>query len=119
VLENLGAMMHGESALLKAELRETGRSYATAAVASVVAVIAVGAFVNFLGLAAVAGLLAADLPLWAAALICAGALVLIAAGAAIYALGAVRSADPVPRRTIDNIRRDFRAMSDALRREGD
>jgi cytochrome c biogenesis protein CcdA len=119
VLGSLGAMAQDESALLQSELRESARSYVAGAAALVVALIAAGAMVNFLGLAAVAGLLAAEVPLWAAALICAAGLALIMVGAALLGLASIRDADPVPRRTISNIRRDFQAMRDALRQEGD
>ena len=118
VLAGMTAMAQDESALLRSELRDTAKSYASAAVAGVVALIMAGALVNFLGLAAVAGLLAVDVPLWAAALICAAAIALIAVGAVAFAVSAIRDADPVPRRTINNLRRDFQAMRDALRQEG-
>jgi hypothetical protein len=118
IVNGISAMAQDESALLRSELRDTGKSYASAAAAGVLALIMAGALVNFLGLAAVAGLLAVDVPLWAAALICAAAIALIAVGAVAYAVSAVRDADPVPRRTINNLRRDFQAMRDALRQEG-
>jgi len=118
VLGGITAMVQDESALLRSELRDTGKSYASAAVAGVIALIMAGALVNFLGLAAVAGLLAMEVPLWAAALICAAALALIAVGAVVFTMSAVRDADPLPRRTINNLQRDFQAMRDALRQEG-
>ena len=118
VLSGVTGMMQDESALLRSELRDTGKSYASAAVAGVIALVMVGALVNFLGLAAVAGLLAVDVPLWAAALICAAALALVAVGAVVFAISAVRDADPLPRRTLSNLQRDFQAMRDALRQDG-
>jgi hypothetical protein len=118
VLDGIAGMAQDESALLRSELKDTGKSYAAAAAAGVLALIMAGALVNFLGLAALAGLLAMEVPLWAAALICAAALALIALGAVAFAVSAARDADPVPRRTINNLRRDFRAMRDALRQEG-
>jgi cytochrome c biogenesis protein CcdA len=119
VLGSLRAMAQDESVLLWSELRESAKSYVAGAAALLVGLIAAGAMVNFLGLAALAGLLAAEVPLWAAALICAAGLALIMIGAALLGLASIRDADPVPRRTISNIRRDFHAIREALRQEGD
>jgi hypothetical protein len=114
IFASVTALAQDESELLRSEVRDTAKSYVTAAAAFVAALVAVGALVNFLGLAAVAGLLEIDVPLWAAALICAAGLALIGVGAVAFGLAAIRNADPVPRRTISNIRRDFQAMRDAL-----
>jgi hypothetical protein len=118
IMAGVAAMAQDEAALLRAELTDTGKSYASAGAAGVIALVMAGALVNFLGLAALAALLLLEIPVWAAALICAAGIALILIATALYALGAIRATDPVPRRTIRNIQRDVRAMRDALRQEG-
>lgn len=118
IFDTLGALAQDESALLRSELRASAKSVGVAAGAFGVCLLSAGAMLNFLGLAAVGGLVAVDLPLWGAALIVAGALAVIMIAAVLTGLRALRSADPVPHKTIGNVRRDFSMMREALRRGG-
>lgn len=114
VLNTALGLAKGEMQLLKTEMKASLRSLLTGAVGLGIALLAGGAAINFIGLAAVGGLLEADLPLWAAALIVAGALLAIVVVAVLIGINAIKSASAVPHQTLNNLRRDFDAVSAAL-----
>jgi Putative Actinobacterial Holin-X, holin superfamily III len=105
----------GELRLLKSELKASVRSAVTGAVSLGIALVAGGAAINFLGLAAVGGLIAAGLPLWGAALIVGGVLLLTLVVALLVGIKAFKSVDPIPHQTLRNLQRDFDAMRNSMK----
>lgn len=109
-------IVRGELALARAELtakgRKAGMGAGLAGASGVVAAYAGGALI-----AAVVAAIALVLPVWAAALITAGVLLLIAGGLGLAGRSQIKKATPmVPEQAGEGVRRDVEAMKGGLRR---
>lgn len=106
ITTELGTLVQKEVALARAEVGESVAAVRKAAlfgaVAGVLAVIAIG----FLGLAATFGL-SAWLPLWGASLVTAGVLLVVTAGCAMLAVGALGDFSLMPKRTMHSLKEDL------------
>ncbi|WP_026422003.1 phage holin family protein [Actinokineospora inagensis] len=114
--EQVSRLVRDELALAKAELRDKGKQAGLGAALGGTAGVLVWFAVGTLVAAAVAGL-AVVWPVWAAALVVAGVLLVVAAGLAGWAARSVRRATPpIPEQAIDSTRRDIEAVKEGAHR---
>jgi len=114
--EQVSVLVRDELALAKAELRDKGRAAGLGAafggVAGVLAWFAVAALM----IAAIAAF-ALVMPVWAAALVVAGILLVVAGICAVIGIGKVkRAVPPVPEQAIDSIGQDVAAVKEGAHR---
>jgi uncharacterized membrane protein YqjE len=114
--EQVSVLVRDEFALAKAELRDKGRAAGLGAAFGGVAGVLAWFGVAALMIAAIAAL-ALVMPVWAAALVVAGILLVIAAICAVIGVGKVkRAVPPVPERAIDSIGQDVAAVKEGAHR---
>lgn len=107
VLSGMDRLLRGEVALAKAEVRQNLRAVRQAAVQFVFAVVFGVIALNLLAGAAVAGLVAAGLSPWAAALVLGAFLLLLAYGCLHWGLWLLDPTRLHPNRTLHNIGKDL------------
>jgi hypothetical protein len=99
--------------LAAAESAASGRRVGMAAGLGVAALVLGGVALNVLAAAAVCGVMAAGYPAWIAALVVFGAVLALSVIAAAFALHLAKTADPVPHKAVDRMRRDLAAIMEA------
>ncbi len=105
IAEDLRQLARSEVELAKAVLRDEGRLIGGIAAAGVVAWMTAMCFFAFAGVSA---MFALDnvMPLWAAALVVAGAMLLIAVAAGLVAMSLAKQLSAGPKRSANSIRED-------------
>src|SRR5690242_9677247 len=109
-------LVRGELALAKAELAEKGKragiGAGLAGTAGVLALYGLGALI-----AAVIAALALAMPVWAAALIVAVVIFIVAGILGLLGKGQLqRATPPVPQNTVESVKRDVAALSERIKR---
>ncbi len=114
--DEMKTLVRQELALAQAELQEKGKRAGIGAgltgAAGVIALFGLGAL-----LVAVIAALALVLPVWAAALIVGGVLLLLAGGLALAGIGQVkRATPPMPEQAIASTKRDVETVKESAKR---
>jgi hypothetical protein len=112
-LGHAAQLAQAELALMSEELKVSVRSLAIAGGLLGGALLVAGAALNFLGAAAVAGLVQGGMDLWLAALIVGVVFLVLCVIAVLWAVAKVKVAGKAPRRSFRSIGQDFRTAMEA------